>query len=153
MQIRSYQPGDELPQTRIFNTAAAALPGFKPAKPEEVARRIHAGDFDPHAMFYATENGEVVGYAVFGSRLVRSLLRAAGLVSGLLTPAFVLKRRLTSAALSYSKVSGFFDDRGETPWKRGRSFSGSPAQSVARRAFTHSTASLSGLKSAGTSIT
>ena len=67
MQIRSYQPGDELPQTRIYNTAAAALPGFKPGKTEEVARRIHAGDFDPHAMFYATDNGEVVGYEVFGS--------------------------------------------------------------------------------------
>ena len=36
MQIRSYQPGDELAQARIFNTAAGSLPGFKPAKPEEI---------------------------------------------------------------------------------------------------------------------
>ena len=40
MQIRSYQPGDELAQARIYNVAAGSLPGFKPAKPEEIARRI-----------------------------------------------------------------------------------------------------------------
>jgi hypothetical protein len=67
MQIRSYQPGDEFAQARIYNVAAGSLPGFKPAKPEEIARRLHAGDADPQSMFYATENGEVVGYAVFGS--------------------------------------------------------------------------------------
>jgi hypothetical protein len=67
MQIRSYQPGDELAQARIYNTAAASLPGFKPGKPEEIARRIHAGDSDPLTMFYAIENSEVVGYAVFTS--------------------------------------------------------------------------------------
>ena len=44
MQIRSYQPGDELAQARIYNTAAGSLPGFKPAKPEEITRRFHAGD-------------------------------------------------------------------------------------------------------------
>jgi hypothetical protein len=54
-------------QARIYNTAAASLPGFKPGKPEEIARRLHAGDSDPHAMFYATENGDVLGYAVFAS--------------------------------------------------------------------------------------
>jgi hypothetical protein len=67
MQIRPYQPGDELAQARIYNTAAASLPGFKPGKPEEIARRLNAGDSDPHAMFYATENGDVAGYAVFAS--------------------------------------------------------------------------------------
>ena len=66
MQIRSYQPGDELAQARIYNVAAGSLPGFKPAKPEEITRRLHAGDADPQTMFYATENSEVVGYAVFG---------------------------------------------------------------------------------------
>ena len=49
-----------------YNEAAAALPGFKPGKPDEIARRIQAGDLDPRAMFYATENDEIVGYAVFG---------------------------------------------------------------------------------------
>ena len=66
MKIRSYQPGDELAQARIYNIAAGSLPGFKPAKPEEITRRLHAGDADPQSMFYATENSEVVGYAVFG---------------------------------------------------------------------------------------
>ena len=49
MQLRSYQPGDELAQARIFNTAASSLPGFKPAKPEEITRRIQAGDVDTQA--------------------------------------------------------------------------------------------------------
>ena len=67
MQIRCYQPGDELAQAQIFNVAAGALPGFKPAKPEEITRRLHAGDADPQTMYYAAENGEIVGYAAFGS--------------------------------------------------------------------------------------
>ncbi len=64
MNIRTYQPGDELAQARIYNIAAGSLPGFKPGKPDEIAQRLRAGDSDPHAMFYATQNGEVVGYAV-----------------------------------------------------------------------------------------
>jgi hypothetical protein len=67
MQLRSYQSGDEFAQAYVYNTAAGSLPGFKPGKPEEIARRVRAGDSDPHAMFYATRNGEVVGYAVFSS--------------------------------------------------------------------------------------
>lgn len=67
MQIRSFQPGDELAQARIYNIAAGSLPGFKPAKPEEITRRLHAGDTDPETTFYATEDGEIVGYALFGS--------------------------------------------------------------------------------------
>jgi hypothetical protein len=67
MQIRTYQPGDELVQARIYNIAAGSLPGFKPAKPEEIARRLNAGDSDPQTMCYAVDNGDVVGYAVFGS--------------------------------------------------------------------------------------
>ena len=63
MQIRSFQPGDELAQARIYNIAAGSLPGFKPAKPEEITRRLHAGDTDPETTFYATEDGEIVGYA------------------------------------------------------------------------------------------
>jgi hypothetical protein len=67
MQIRSYQPGDELAQAQIYNAAAGSLPGFKPGKPEEITRRIQAGDSDPQAMFYATMSGQIVGYAVFSS--------------------------------------------------------------------------------------
>ncbi len=67
MPIRSYQPGDEDAQAAIYNVAAGSLPGFKPSKAEEIARRYQAPDSDPNTRFYATENGEVVGYAVFGS--------------------------------------------------------------------------------------
>jgi hypothetical protein len=66
MPIRSYQPGDEPAQVRLYNQAAGSLPGFKPATPEEVARR-YAADQDAGTRYYAVENGGVVGYAVFGS--------------------------------------------------------------------------------------
>ncbi len=67
MPIRTYQPGDEHAQARIYNTAAGSLPGFKPATAEEIGRRDRGGDTDPESRYYAVENGEVVGYAVFGS--------------------------------------------------------------------------------------
>jgi hypothetical protein len=66
MPIRTYQPGDESVQVRVYNTAAAGLPGFKSAVADEVARRYQA-DLDPESKFYAVENGEVVGYAVFNA--------------------------------------------------------------------------------------
>ncbi|HKI16385.1 MAG TPA: hypothetical protein VKA15_00815 [Isosphaeraceae bacterium] len=66
MPIRLYEPGDEDQQASIYNTAAGSLPGFKPAKAEEISRRYQAADFDPGSRFYAVENGEVVGYSVFG---------------------------------------------------------------------------------------
>jgi hypothetical protein len=49
MQIRTYQPGDEFVQAQIDNVAASSLARLKPAKPEEIARRLHAGDADPQA--------------------------------------------------------------------------------------------------------
>jgi hypothetical protein len=67
MPIRSYQPGDEHAQARIYNAAAGSLPGFKPATADEINRRSRSADPDPHSRLYATENGNVVGYAVFGS--------------------------------------------------------------------------------------
>jgi hypothetical protein len=67
MTIRSYKPGDEHAQARIYNAATASLPGFKPATAQEIARRYQAADSDPQTKFYAEENGEVVGYAVFSS--------------------------------------------------------------------------------------
>jgi hypothetical protein len=67
MPIRRDQPGDELAQARIYNQAAGSLPGFKPATAEEIARRYRAVDRDPASRYYAVEDGEVVGYAVFGS--------------------------------------------------------------------------------------
>ena len=67
MPIRSYQTGDEESQARIYNAAASSLPGFKPTKPEEITRRYQSADSDPKTRYYATENGEVVGYALFSS--------------------------------------------------------------------------------------
>jgi hypothetical protein len=67
MLIRSYQPGDEHAQARIYNAAAGSLSGFKPASTEEISRRYSAGGSDPEARYYAVKNGKVVGYAVFDS--------------------------------------------------------------------------------------
>jgi GNAT superfamily N-acetyltransferase len=66
MAIRTYQPGDEQAQARVYNVAAGSLPGFKPATAEEIGRRYRGGDPDPESRYFAVENGEVVGYAVFG---------------------------------------------------------------------------------------
>lgn len=65
MPIRCYQPGDESAQVEIYNHEAAALPGFKPAHVDEVARRYRTVDPDPKAKFYAVEENAIVGYAVF----------------------------------------------------------------------------------------
>ena len=62
MTIRHFQPGDEAIQAAIYNEAAAGLPGFKPAKAEDVQRRTRARGFDPTTRWYAEEGGEVVGY-------------------------------------------------------------------------------------------
>ena len=62
MNIRTFQPGDERAQATLYNSAAFALPGFKPATEEEVKRRTRARGFDPASRFYAVDNGQVVGY-------------------------------------------------------------------------------------------
>jgi hypothetical protein len=62
MEIRHFEPGDEARQVEIYNTAAAALPKFKPATVQEVQRRVRARDFDPEQRFYAVDGGRVVGY-------------------------------------------------------------------------------------------
>jgi len=67
MPIRSYQTGDEHAQARIYNAAAGSLPGFKPATADEIARRDQPADPDPGSRYFATANGDVVGYAVFGA--------------------------------------------------------------------------------------
>jgi hypothetical protein len=65
MLIRTYQPGDEQAQARVYNTAAGSLPAFKPASPDEIARRSRGGEADPGSRFYAVADDDVVGYAVF----------------------------------------------------------------------------------------
>ncbi|MBY0458997.1 MAG: hypothetical protein K2V38_16800 [Gemmataceae bacterium] len=62
MNIRTFQPGDEAAQAAVFNLAACALPGFKPATADDVRRRTRAREFDPAARFYAEDAGAVVGY-------------------------------------------------------------------------------------------
>ncbi len=64
MTIRSFQPGDERTQAALYNGAAFALPGFKPATEDDVYRRTRARGFDPANRFYAVESGQVVGYCV-----------------------------------------------------------------------------------------
>ncbi len=65
VKIRSFQlPDDEVAQAGLFNVAAFALPGFKPATADEVKRRTRSRGFDPTTRFYAEDNGQVVGYCV-----------------------------------------------------------------------------------------
>jgi hypothetical protein len=65
MPIRTFQPGDEIAQARIYNLAAGPLPAFKPATAEEISRRHASAVADTGARFYAVEDGEIVGYASF----------------------------------------------------------------------------------------
>jgi hypothetical protein len=64
VNIRNFQIGDEVHQAGVFNVAAFALPGFKPATADEVKRRTRSRNFDPTSRFYAEEGGQVVGYCV-----------------------------------------------------------------------------------------
>ena len=61
MLIRNFKPGDEAAQARVYNTAAASLPKFKPATLQEVQRRVRARDFVSTQRFYAIFKAEVVG--------------------------------------------------------------------------------------------
>ncbi len=122
MPIRLYEPGDEQEQASIYNAAAGSLPGFKPAKAEEVSRRYRAADFDPGSRFYAVEKGEVVGYAVFGENgrisypwcLPEAQAWREPLLEAVL--AEMRKRRLSEAWAAYradwSSVLGFLDAQG-----------------------------------------
>ena len=67
MSIRTYRPGDEDSQVAIYNTAAAALPKFKPATVGEQLRRVRARDFDAESRLFAEEGGRVVGYAAWNA--------------------------------------------------------------------------------------
>lgn len=64
VNIRTFQPGDEVAQAALFNVAAYALPGFKPATADEVRKRTRGRGFDPGARFYAEAGGQVVGYCM-----------------------------------------------------------------------------------------
>lgn len=62
MNIRTFQPGDEVAQAALFNVSAFALPGFKAATADDVKKRTRARGFDPTARFYAEVGGQLVGY-------------------------------------------------------------------------------------------
>lgn len=65
MEIRTFQPGDDVAQVSIYNEAAGELPGFKAASLDEVRRRGRAADYDPSMRFLALEGGRPIGYAGF----------------------------------------------------------------------------------------
>lgn len=65
MNIRTYQPGDEFAQLKIYNTAAASQTRFKPATIVDLQRRISAKDFEPLTRFYAVTGNAVVGYCTY----------------------------------------------------------------------------------------
>jgi hypothetical protein len=62
VNIRTFQPGDEITQAALFNVTAYALPGFKAASADDVKKRTRGRGFDPASRFYAEEGGQVVGY-------------------------------------------------------------------------------------------
>lgn len=64
MNIRTFQPGDEVTQASLFNVTAFTLPGFKAATTDDVRKRTRGRGFDPAARFYAEDDGQVVGYCV-----------------------------------------------------------------------------------------
>jgi hypothetical protein len=62
VNIRTFQPGDEVTQASLFNVSAYSLPGFKPATADDVKKRTRSRTFDPTARFYAEVGGQIVGY-------------------------------------------------------------------------------------------
>ena len=127
MLIRTYRPGEEQAQARVYNASAGALPAFKPASPEEIARRYRGDVDDPGTRYYAEVDGEVVGYAVFcesgrisypwclpGAEDVREPLLDAVLLEmnrrGM-PEAWATYRADWSAVLEFLRVHGFVEKR------------------------------------------
>lgn len=123
MTIRTFQPGDERTQAALFNGAAFALPGFKPATEDDVRRRTRARGFDPTSRFYAVENDMVVGYCLLepdqgriGYPWCRKGFESAGRELYETTLAGARERGIQSLFVAYRRdwdaVLGFFADRG-----------------------------------------
>ena len=128
MNIRTFQSGDELAQAAVFNMAAFAQPGFKPAQAEEVRKRTRGRNFDPTARFYAVDGGQVVGYCVLepeqsrisypwckkGSEAAAPLLFDAAIASAKqrgLTKLFTAYRRDWESVLRFFADNGFTKTR------------------------------------------
>ena len=103
------------------------MPAFKPASPEEIARRYRGDVDDPGTRYYAEVDGEVVGYAVFcesgrisypwclpGAEDVREPLLDAVLIEmnrrGM-PEAWATYRADWSAVLEFLRVRGFVEKR------------------------------------------
>jgi hypothetical protein len=123
VNIRTFQPGDEIIQAGLFNVAAFTLPGFKPATADEVKRRTRSRGFDPTTRFFAEENSQIVGYCVLepeqgrisypwckrGSEAIAPLLFDTALKSARergMTKLFAAYRR------DWDSVLQFFSDKG-----------------------------------------
>ncbi|HYH66918.1 MAG TPA: hypothetical protein VD866_19645, partial [Urbifossiella sp.] len=123
MTIRTFQTGDERTQAALFNGAAFALPGFKPATEDDVRRRTRGRGFDPTSRFYAVENDQVVGYCVLEPDQGRIgypwCRKGYETVVGELYDAAVrsarergLRTLFTAYRRDWEGVLGFFTDRG-----------------------------------------
>ncbi len=64
-KIRLYQAGDDAAQVSIYNEAAAALPGFKPATLDEVRRRSRDPACTARGRFMAVINARPMAYATY----------------------------------------------------------------------------------------
>ncbi|MBN9520002.1 hypothetical protein J0H58_15990 [bacterium] len=123
MTVRTFQPGDERTQAALYNGAAFALPGFKPATEDDVRRRTRARGFDPGSRFYAVENDQVVGYCVLEADQGRigypwCLKGYEAAVEELFVAALTaarergLRKLLTAYRRDWDAVLGFFAARG-----------------------------------------
>lgn len=123
MTIRNFQPGDEAAQVAVYNVAAGQLPGFKPAKVEDVQKRTRARGFDPATRWYVEEHGEVVGYCVLEPQQHRVSFpwcKSPGAADALFEAALAgaRERGITRLFAAYRRdwqpVLGFFERQGFT---------------------------------------
>jgi hypothetical protein len=122
VRISPFQPGCEFDQLAVYNTAAAALPKFKPTTLVELQRRISARDFDPNTRFFAYENGQVTGYCSYqkngrvgypwtmpGSEAVAEPLFAHTLEA---MKSRGIKKVFTAYRKDWPNITGFFEKHG-----------------------------------------
>jgi hypothetical protein len=123
VNIRTFQPGDEVSQAALFNVVAFSLPGFKPATADDVKKRTRVRGFDPTSRFYAEEDGQVVGYCTLEPEQERVSFpwcrKGHEAAAGPLFDAVVqsardrgLKKVFTAYRRDWEPVLGFLADRG-----------------------------------------